>query len=192
MATGPLEAIVLAAGLGRRFGGKKLTSPYGGGRLLDGAVRAALAAPVRAVRVVVGHDAEAVAKAAKALGPVEIVQAERHAEGLAETLKAGIASLPADTAGAFVFLGDMPRIPPDMAAKLAEALGESDAAAPVWEGQRGHPVLISARLFPAVMTLQGDQGAGRLFKDNIALVPTGDQGVLFDVDLPNPPPEGED
>lgn len=184
MATGPLEAIVLAAGLGARFGGGKLTSPYAGGRLLDGAVRAALAAPVRTVRVVTGHDAEAVARAARALGSVEIVQAERHAEGMAESLKAGIASLPADTAGVFVFLGDMPRIPHDMAERLAAALGEADAAAPVCEGRRGHPVLLSARLFPAVMALTGDQGAGRLLKDSIALVPTRDQGVLFDVDTP--------
>ncbi len=184
MATGALEAIVLAAGLGTRFGGAKLTSPYQGGTLLDGAVRAALAAPIRSVRVVTGHDAEAVEAAAHRLGAVEIVPAVRHAEGMAESLKAGVASLPADTVGVFVFLGDMPAIPHDMAGRLADALGKSDAAAPVCEGQRGHPVLISARLFPAVMALMGDQGAGRLFKDNIALVPTQDQGVLFDVDVP--------
>lgn len=182
-AIGPFEAIVLAAGLGRRFGGGKLTSPYRGGRLLDGAVRAALAAPVRTVRVVVGHDAEAVAAAGRAVGPVEIVVAERHAEGLAESLKAGIASLPPDAAGAFVFLGDMPDIPPGLAARLAEALGESDAAAPVFEGRRGHPVLLSARLFPAVMSLSGDQGAGRLLGGAV-LVPTDEAGVLFDVDAP--------
>lgn len=183
---GPLEAVVLAAGLGRRFGGGKLTSPYQGGRLLDGAVRAALAAPVRSVRVVVGHDAEAVAAAARSLGPVQIVEAERHAEGLAETLKAGIASLPADTAGVFVFLGDMPAVPHGMAGRLATALGEADAAAPIFDGQRGHPVLIGARLFPALMTLTGDQGAGRLFGDSIVLVPTDEAGVLFDVDRPSP------
>lgn len=186
-AIGPFEAIVLAAGLGRRFGGGKLTSPYRGGRLLDGAVRAALAAPVRAVRVVVGHDADAVGAAALAQGPVEIVFAERHAEGLAESLKAGIASLPPDTAGAFIFLGDMPDIPPGLAKRLAEALteapGEADAAAPVFEGRRGHPVLIAAPLFPAVMALKGDQGAGRLLTRAVT-VPTSAEGVLFDVDLP--------
>ncbi|MDQ0465469.1 molybdenum cofactor cytidylyltransferase [Caulobacter ginsengisoli] len=184
MATGPLEAIVLAAGLGARFGGGKLTSPYQGGQLLDGAIQAALMAPVRSVRVVTGHDAEAVAATARRLGAVEIVHAERHAEGMAESLKAGIASLPGDTAGVFVFLGDMPAVPADMAAKLAAALGAADAAAPVCDDRRGHPVLLSARLFPALMTLTGDQGAGRLLKDNIALVPTEDHGVLFDVDTP--------
>lgn len=183
MATGPLEAIVLAAGLGRRFGGGKLTSPYADGRLLDNAVRAALAAPARSVRVVTGHDAEAVAEVARALGPVQIVHAEHHAQGMAQSLKAGIASLPADTAGVFIFLGDMPAVPHDMAGKLAAALGEADAAAPMLDGRRGHPVLLSARLFPAVMTLAGDQGAGRLLGGAV-LVPTEDTGVLFDVDSP--------
>jgi molybdenum cofactor cytidylyltransferase len=185
VATGALEAIVLAAGLGARFGGGKLTSPYAGGRLLDGAVRAALAAPARTVRVVTGHDAEAVTEAARALGLVEIVHAARHAEGMAESLKAGLASLPADTAGVFVFLGDMPAVPHDMAARLTAALGEADAAAPVCGGQRGHPVLLAARLFPAVMALSGDQGAGRLL-GGAALVPTEDRGVLFDVDTRAP------
>ena len=37
------------------------------------------------------------------------------------------------------------------------------AAAPVFEGRRGHPVLVSRGLFKALLGLEGDQGAaGRL------------------------------
>ncbi|MFA5600050.1 MAG: NTP transferase domain-containing protein, partial [Phenylobacterium sp.] len=53
-----LEALVLAAGAGRRFGGGKLLAPYRGGVLLDGALAAAFAAPARAGRLVIGTDAE--------------------------------------------------------------------------------------------------------------------------------------
>jgi len=51
-----LEAIVLAAGSGARFGGAKLTAPWRGGVLLDGALAAAFQAPVRTVTVVTGAD----------------------------------------------------------------------------------------------------------------------------------------
>ena len=51
-----LSAIVLAAGFGTRFGGGKLTAPWRGGRLIDGAVTCARAARVDQVVVVTGAD----------------------------------------------------------------------------------------------------------------------------------------
>ena len=44
--TARYEAIVLAGGSGSRFGGGKLLAPFRGGELIDGALRAAFAAPV--------------------------------------------------------------------------------------------------------------------------------------------------
>src|SRR3954451_23383398 len=106
-----LEAVVLAAGSARRFGGGKLTAPWRDGVLLDGALAAAFAAPVRSVTVVTGADAAAVEAAARAFASragaaerLRIVDARDHAEGLAASLRAGIASLPLDADGAFIFL----------------------------------------------------------------------------------------
>ena len=56
------EAVVLAAGAGRRFGGGKLLAPWAGGALLDGALAAALAAPARRVIVVTGTAAAEVSR----------------------------------------------------------------------------------------------------------------------------------
>lgn len=190
-----LEALVLAAGAGRRFGGGKLLAPYRGGVLLDGALAAAFAAPARTVWLVTGKDAEAVAAAARAFaeregqaGRLRLVHARDHAEGMGASLRAGLAALPADSAGAFVFLGDMPKVPPAVLPALAEALaGGAAAAAPVWEGRRGNPVLLGRALFPQLLKVQGDQGArGALsgLGEALALVPAPDAGVLFDVDTP--------
>ena len=181
-----LEAVVLAAGAGTRFGGAKLTSPWRGRRLIDGAVSAALSGPVRAVTVVVGADLTV----AQALGRdprLRLVHALDHAQGMAASLRAGIAALPADTSGAFVFLGDMPLIPIDILRPLALALSRgATAAAPLWAGRRGHPVLFSRRVFPDLLALVGDQGAKSLLDrlgGRLALVESPDEGVLFDVDL---------
>ena len=192
--TGALEAIVLAAGSGRRFGGGKLTSPRGDGLLLDGALEAAFAAPARTVSVVWGADEgvlEAASRFADRTGQaarLHLVHNIHHEEGMGGSLRTGVANLPPDAAGAFVFLGDMPRIPHDIAPKLAAALAAgARAAAPVCGGQRGHPALFSAELFPALLSLAGDRGAGWLLNamtHGLTLIPTDDHGVLFDVDEP--------
>ncbi|MDB5424366.1 MAG: conserved uncharacterized MobA-related protein [Phenylobacterium sp.] len=192
MATGAgvtqaLEAVVLAAGSGSRFGGGKLLAPYGSGVLLHGALAAAFAAPVRGVTVVTGADADAVASAARAFDArVRLVHAADHAEGMGASLRTGVASLPDDTAAAFVVLGDMPRVPHGVLAELAAAVATgAPAAAPTFEGRRGNPVLLSRELFPDLLALTGDEGARRVLQglgDRLALVEAPDDGVLFDVD----------
>lgn len=188
-ATQALEAVVLAAGSGVRFGGGKLLAPWGDGLLLDAALAAAFAAPVRGVTVVTGADAEAVAAAARAFNPaVRIVHAADHAEGMGASLRAAIASLPADAEGAFVFLGDMPRVPVAVLPKLAAALAQgARAAAPMFQGRRGNPVLLGRELFPDLLRLTGDAGARSVLQglgELLALIEAPDDGVLFDVDEP--------
>ena len=192
MATGAdqaasLEAVVLAAGSGSRFGGGKLTAAWGAGVLLEGALAAAYAAPVRSVTVVIGAEAQAVAAAVRRFDRrTLVVQARDHAEGMAASLRAGIRSLPADAAGAFVFLGDMPRVPTAVLGRMAEALAAGAlAAAPVYRGRRGNPVLLARALFPELLALTGDAGARGVLQglgDGLALVEAPDDGVLFDVD----------
>jgi molybdenum cofactor cytidylyltransferase len=182
------EAVVLAAGSGSRFGGGKLTAAWDAGVLVQGALAAAFAAPVRSVTVVIGADAEAVAAAARDFDPrALIVHAADHAEGMGASLRTGIASLPADAAGAFVFLGDMPRAPHSVLRPMAEAvLAGAEAAAPVFGGRRGNPVLLSRSLFPALLALTGDAGARGVLQelgDRLALIDSPDDGVLFDVDV---------
>jgi molybdenum cofactor cytidylyltransferase len=188
LATGArLEAIVLAAGSGSRFGGRKLLAPWGEGVLLGAALAAAFAAPARSVTLVTGSDAESVAAAARAFDRrVKIVHAPDHAEGMGASLRTAIASLPADAQGAFVFLGDMPRVPVAVPPQLARALAAgAPAAAPVFDGRRGNPVLIGRQLFPDLLALTGDAGARSVLQglgDRLALVEAPDDGVLFDVD----------
>jgi molybdenum cofactor cytidylyltransferase len=185
---------VLAGGSGTRFGGGKLTAAWKGGALIDGALAAAFAAPARAVTVVTGADprveaaARAFADRAGESGRLKIVHCAQHAEGMGATLRTGVASLPPDAAGAFVFLGDMPQIPRSVLPGLAAALAVgAPAAAPRYQGQRGHPVLFGADLFADLKRLSGDQGARdvlRALGPRLALVETDDPGVLLDIDRP--------
>jgi molybdenum cofactor cytidylyltransferase len=189
-----LEAIVLAAGAGRRFGGRKLLAPFEGRALIAGALDAAFAAPVRQVWMAIGDDPdlETVARDhARGLGredDLKVVRVQDAAEGMGASLRTAVAALPADTAGAFVFLGDMPRIPSGLARHLAQALTAGfDLAAPRFEGRRGHPVLFGRACFPALRVLTGDAGGRDLLSqagERLVLIDSPDAGVLLDIDRP--------
>ena len=186
-----VSAVLLAAGAGRRFGdGGKLLAPHGAGRLIDGALRLALAAPVAEVVLVTGARGQDVADHAAALTRdprLRVVEAADWADGLSASLRAGIGAV-AGADAALVLLGDMPRVPVAVLAPLLAAVrGGAPAAAPVFRGLRGHPVAFSAALFPQLLALTGDQGAGRLLAglgEGLTLVEAPDDGVLYDVDTP--------
>lgn len=187
-----LEAIVLAAGAGRRFGGRKLVALFEGQPLIAGALDAAFAAPVRGVTVATDGDPELMtivrdhARKLSREGELSMVIVADAAEGLGASLRTAVAALPADTEAAFVFLGDMPRIPPEVPHALARALDEDhDLAAPRYGQRRGHPVLFGRSYFAALRTLAGDVGAQRVLEKaeaRLALTDSLDAGVLFDVD----------
>jgi molybdenum cofactor cytidylyltransferase len=192
-----LYAIVLAAGAGARFGAQKLLSIHDEGVLVDGALAAACASPVRAVVVVTGADGTDVAAAVRAYGDqnadgwkLRLVHCPDHCEGMAASLRAGISALPPTADGAFVFLGDMPNIPTSILSELTGALASrtgAQAAAPTHRERRGHPVLFAASLLPRLLLLRGDEGARALLNglgDGLVLVPTDHPGVLLDIDTP--------
>ena len=190
-----LHALVLAAGRGSRWGGAKLLADWQGAPLLHGALRAAFAAPVRTVIVVTGaHGGEvaacalAFAAATGQLDRLRIVEAPDWVDGLSASIRCGLGALPPDTDGALLFLGDMPAIPEGVLQPLADAIAAgAAAAAPVFAGQRGHPVAISRALLPKLRELEGDRGAAALLGalgPQLVLIEAGDAGIHLDIDAP--------
>ena len=174
-------ALVLAAGRASRFGSDKLSALLDGEPLLFHAIRAARAAPVSRVIVVTKPGLDIGAWPGEPV--VEVLRIDSAA--LSQSLQAGIAA--ADGAeGVFVFLGDMPRVPHGVAARLAATIGDAIAALPRCEGRPGHPALLSVRLFPEIAALSGDEGAGRLLRsrDDVVFCEVDDPTILLDVDRP--------
>ncbi len=189
--SGRFEAILLAAGLGARFGGGKLLAPFQGRPLIAGALTAALASPAISVVVAIAQDdsqLETIALNLDDYADVRVVKVAEPARGMGASLAAAARAIPTDLDGVFVFLGDMPLIGPDVAPMLARALtGRSGIVAPVHAGRRGHPVLFGGDWIPALRALDGDTGAQALIRqagERFIAVETGDPGVLFDVDRP--------
>jgi molybdenum cofactor cytidylyltransferase len=80
----------------------------------------------------------------------------------------------------------MPRIAPGTIKAVVDALRQGAlVAAPVYKGERGHPVGFGAALRDELLKLDGDQGARAVLerhRDSVRLVECDDPGILFDVD----------
>jgi molybdenum cofactor cytidylyltransferase len=177
-------ALLLAAGQSRRMGAAKLALPLGGQPIIA-RTYANLAAAGLPVLLVTGAHAAAVIAA---LPQAPRVHAEDHGEGLAASLKAGLAAAPPDWTAALVMLGDMPFVRPDTLAALAAALDAGAAAVqPVFAGRPGNPAGFARTLWPSLMALQGDRGAGDLLKTlgpALHRIAVDDPGIHQDIDTP--------
>ncbi|KQP94840.1 4-diphosphocytidyl-2C-methyl-D-erythritol kinase [Methylobacterium sp. Leaf113] len=185
-----LGLILLAAGRGTRFGTEpKLLQALGGQPLVRHVAEAALGSGLGPVVAVLGAHADRVGAALDGLDLVPVMNPD-YAQGLSTSLQAGLAAFPAEVAAVLVLLGDMPRVTPQHLTRLAEAFRVADpapsAVVPVHGGQRGNPVLLNrSRLGPALATLTGDQGAGRLLAGRTDVLEIAmDVGVTQDVDTP--------
>jgi molybdenum cofactor cytidylyltransferase len=184
-----VAAVVLAAGRSSRMAPRnKLLLPGADGTpMVARVVDAALASRARPVLVVVGNEGEAVRRA-MAGRDVRVVEAADFAAGLSASLRAGIAAVPADAAGAVVCLGDMPLVGPEVLDALIAAhdAGEGRGiVVPTWRGKPGNPVLWDRRFFPELMALAGDMGGRGLLErhaEQVAPVEVGSDSVLRDFD----------
>jgi molybdenum cofactor cytidylyltransferase len=163
-----IVGVVLAAGAGRRFGSPKQLADLDGVPLLQHAIDAMLAVPaLDGAIVVLGAAAEHVAAAVK-FADAEAVVCEDWAEGMAASLRCGVAAA-GDADWVVVTLGDQPGITPEAIEAVIGAIDPSaDAVRAEYDGRPGHPVALSRSLFDRVAELRGDVGARELL-DSVAV-----------------------
>lgn len=185
-----VSAIVLAAGLSRRMGEhNKLLAEVDGAPLVTRVVDALLASSVRNVVVVTGHEAARV-RAALANREVLFAHNPDFAEGLASSVRAGIAAVGEKADGALICLGDMPWVRAEHIDALIAAFdpaSDRPICVPTFDRKRGNPVLWAARYFAELGALTGDAGARALIDahgEEVRFVPVDDPAVTIDVDTP--------
>jgi molybdenum cofactor cytidylyltransferase len=155
-----IPGIILAAGASHRFGQNKLLIPLGGHAVLYHALQAALTAPLDPVILVLGYESDKALQALEELRgspKLRVLKNSHWAQGRAESLKLGLAAVPAHTPGAVVLLGDMPLVTPALIARVAQAfLRDHTLCFPIYRGLPGRPVAIPRELFGEFAQLCGD------------------------------------
>ena len=181
-----LFAVVLAAGASTRFGSPKQLVRIAGRPLLHTAVTRASEVVGSALIVVLGSGAAELAGLLRH-SPGSIVVNQDWREGLASSIRAGIARLPLTCAGALLTLADQPAVSADDLRRLAGTWRKQPqyVAAALYSGTTGVPAIFPRSMFPELAQLRGDQGARAILRrnsDRLVRVPMASAAI--DVDTP--------
>ena len=180
----PVVGVLLAAGAGTRFGGAKLLHPLeDGGAISVHAARSLRAAGLEVIAVIRPGDFP-LSDLLEQEG-CHVTQCAESARGMGYSLAHGVAAA-RDAGGWVVALADMPRVAPATVRAVVDALeAGAQIAAPVYRGERGHPVGFARGLHLELLALTGDSGARAVIdrhRDAVRLIECDDPGVLLDVD----------
>jgi molybdenum cofactor cytidylyltransferase len=194
------------------MGQPKLLLPWGCQTVIEAVVAALRAGGVDRVLVVVGPKMEALAERASAAGAL-IYWLTAPTPDMRSTVEQGLdylrrQKLLQEKDGWLLAPADHPTLSPGIvrqllavfAADSAEAMSDPPSAAteeqasarnailvPVYQGRRGHPLLVSARCIPALLALPPDQGINALLRHPsvwVREVPCDDPTILDDLDTP--------
>lgn len=179
-----IAGLVLAAGEGSRFGGRKQLAEVDGRPMLERVLAAMAEAPVDRTCVVLGADAQYVRDGVDLHGAEPVVCA-RWEDGQAASLRAGVEAL-AGADAVVVVLGDQPFVSSRAVERLLAARGNDyDAVRATYGGVPGHPVVLERTILPRVASLSGDVGARDLLsKVSVVDVPCDGLGRPDDIDTP--------
>ncbi|MFD8966938.1 NTP transferase domain-containing protein [Streptomyces sp. NPDC059568] len=188
----PVAGLLLAAGGGRRLGGRpKALLNHRSRPLVEHAARTLREGGCAPVHVVLGAAADRVRHEAELPGCV-LVDNPRWADGMGSSLRAGLLSLlGTDAAAALVLLVDQPGIGAAAVARVVAAYtaahsGPDALVSAAYDGRRGHPVLFGARRWAEIAAdAEGDRGARGYLKahaSEIVLVECGDVAQAYDID----------
>ena len=174
-----IAGLLLAAGRSTRFGADKLCAKLNGKAVIRWSANAL--APVDVVYVVIPPGADATTQALSRLDVNFIVNLARD-EGMASSIRAGVAALPDDVEAVVIALGDQPLASSRVTKALCDRwrAGGVAAVVPNYTDGRGHPVLFGRSCFDALRALRGNVGA-RSVLDSL-----GDRVATIDVDAAAP------
>ena len=181
-----LHAIVLAAGASTRFGSAKQLARVAGRPLLHTAVARAADVAGSAVTVVLG------ARAAE-LSPLlthsqaSVVINRDWREGMASSIRAGVARLPASCTAVLLMLVDQAAVTAEDLKRLASTWRRQPdyIVAARYGMTTGVPAIFPRSVFPDLASLRGDVGARVLLQrnpDRLVRVPMASAAI--DIDTP--------
>ena len=185
-----VAAVVLAAGSSTRMGENKLLLALDGESVVRRAVRAALAAGLAPVVVVLGHDSERVRVEIADL-PCRAIVNPDHAQGKGTSLQAGIADVASGSAAgaAMVVLADMPFVTAAMLAEVAARWRQVPAPMVVsrYGDVNAPPILYDRALFAELLALPGEACGKMMVRRHgaAAEVLRWPEEALADLDVPD-------
>jgi len=181
-----IHVVVLAAGSSSRFGSPKQLVRVNGRPLMHTVVSRAVELAGHSVTVVLGANADELAPLLRH-SPASIAVNRDWAEGIASSIREGLAHAPAATDGVLIALADQAAVTIEDFRRLAGVWRRSPAciAAAQYSGTVGVPAIFPRWCFRELNELRGDHGAQRLLNRHVdRLVRLPMPSAALDIDRP--------
>jgi molybdenum cofactor cytidylyltransferase len=181
-----LYGVLLAAGASTRFGSPKQLVRVAGRPLLHAAVTRASEVTGNALIVVLGAGAAELAPLLRH-SPGSLVINHEWREGLASSIRAGVARLPPACTGVLLLLADQAAVTTDDLKRLAGTWRKQPqcVAVALYAGTMGVPAIFPRNMFRELAELRGDVGARALLRRNAdRLVRVPMPSAAIDIDTP--------
>jgi molybdenum cofactor cytidylyltransferase len=182
-------AIVLAGGSSSRMGEAKQLLPLADTTVLERTLGNLIDSNVDEIVLVLGSSAETIRErlAESSARHLRILVNPDYDQGMATSLRAGLAVLDKNIEAALIVLADQPFVRAETFDRIIDQYRRSDAqiVIPMFQGLRGNPVLLDRSVFLEVMALRGDIGCRAIFGnhlDGIINEEVNDVGILLDID----------
>lgn len=186
-----ISCLVLAAGESTRFPGNKLLYEIKPNiTLLEFLLQSIIGSKVNQIIVVLGFEAEIIKKKIDILSNDKvhtILNPEYKAGGMSSSIRQGM-QLISDVEAILITPGDIPLIPSNVFNSVIDHFNTNhpDIIIPTYNNFKGHPILISSKLFSEVRNItEANSGLKEITKTywkNIEFLPTKNKGILRDVD----------
>jgi molybdenum cofactor cytidylyltransferase len=178
--------IILAAGESKRMGEPKMLLPFGGKTIIEAVAESVVSSEVDGSLVVLGAERERIEEKIKDYGIKSVFNPDFRS-GMLSSVQCGFKAVPEGTRAVLVVLGDQPRISSGIINQLIEAHQKTGKGIvlPVFERERGHPVIIDMKYREEVENLGPDIGLrGTVYShpEDILEVEVDTPAVIQDID----------
>jgi molybdenum cofactor cytidylyltransferase len=188
-----IYAILMAGGESTRMGAPKPLLEWSeaatpGRTLIEYQLQQLQLAGVDRTVVVLGHRADDVRPFVRRAGALAVIN-ELYTEGRASSVRVGAAALGEDTEAVLLLNVDQPR-PHTVIARLLEVhrRDKNQITVPVFEGKRGHPIVVAGSLLPELRQVreatQGLRAVIQRHESEVVEVSFDTSVVLLDINLP--------
>lgn len=173
-----IEGIVLAAGLSSRAEIYKMTLDFVGKTLIERCIEGMYDVCSKII-VVCGYKMDVLIGALNKYSKIQIVYNENYFNGMFTSVKEGIKQV--KTERFFLVPGDYPTISRQVYESML--MIEGNIVIPLFNGKKGHPVLMKSRLIRDILEKPDDSNLQEFIDNNgFISINVQDDGILTDID----------